>query len=251
MPEPTDLAVFVSHSSADSVLARTCVELLEKALKLRASQIRCTSVTGYGLAAGADTNEQLRQEIFGASAFIALITPTSAKSAFVLFELGARWGAKLHLAPVLASGADPAFLGGPLAGINALSLNEKGQVLQLVEDIARHLALPLEPMASFQRAVAATVAAASVATVGGELPTTEHEVSEPEIAVLQYLASIPEDETAEQVGRHLSITEQKAKYWLMKLDSKGMVFVSPIVYNVTTYAITQAGREVLVRLNLL
>lgn len=229
------------------------MELFEKALKLPARQIRCTSVDGYRLPVGADTDEQLRREIFGSRAFVGLITPSSAKSAYVLFELGARWGAKRHLAPIMARGADEGFLGGPLAGINALTLTARNQVLQLVQDIAEYLELPLEPMASFQAAVDAVVASAK--TVDPEAKSTEQEpeaaLSDDEIHVLQCLARDADESTAEVIAEQLNITEQKAIYFLDLLVEKNLVESSPIVYTVTTYGITHEGRKALVRRGLL
>jgi hypothetical protein len=186
MPE---LAIFVSHRSSDSLLAQRVVELFEKALKLPARQIRCTSVNGYRLPVGADTDEQLRGEVFEARAFIGLITPSSIASPYVLFELGARWGAKKHLAPVLARGADAASLGGLLAGLNALRLDERNQVVQLIEDVAEYLGMVLEPAASFQESVSRVVAEAlSVA----EPPTSSAES-------IQSSASIRSNLTDEEV----------------------------------------------------
>ena len=49
--------VFISHSSQDKVLAERVVDLLRSALNLRADTIRCTSVDGYRLAVGADSDE--------------------------------------------------------------------------------------------------------------------------------------------------------------------------------------------------
>jgi hypothetical protein len=156
-----ELTIFISHRSSDSMLAQRLVELFEKALKLPARQIRCTSVDGYRLPVGADTDEQLRREVFEARAFIGLITPASVRSSYVLFELGARWGAKKHLAPVLARGIDAPSLGGPLAGLNALRLDQRNHVVQLVEDIAEYLTAGLEPAASFQGAIDYVVTEAS------------------------------------------------------------------------------------------
>ena len=155
------LALFISHGSADADVARALITLFEKSLKLSARDIRCTSVDGYRLPAGADTNEVLRTEVFGARLFVALLTPASLTSAYVLFELGARWGARRPLFPILASGATASDLRAPLNGLNALSASNPDQVRQLAEDAATALSQRLEPMASFSAAVDALVVASN------------------------------------------------------------------------------------------
>ena len=89
--------VFISHSSADGETAAALVRLLRSALNLTPPDIRCTSVEGYRLPAGAPTDLQLREEIIAAAAMIGLISPGGMSSAYVPFELGARWGAKRYL----------------------------------------------------------------------------------------------------------------------------------------------------------
>lgn len=157
-----EVAVFISHQSADVSLTRAIVQLLEKALKLPARRIRCTSLDGYRLPVGVDTDAQLLHEVFSARVFLGVITPSSVESQYVLFELGARWGAKTHLAPLLARGADYRNLTGPLGGLNALQLSDRNQVLQLIEETAQHLEIDLEPLPSFQTAVDDVVAQASL-----------------------------------------------------------------------------------------
>lgn len=131
--------IFISHSAKDEGIAVALIELLRTALTLRADQIRCTSVNGYRLSAGANTNDQLRQEVHEAKIFIGLITQESLQSAYVLFELGARWGAGRPLVPLLAAGTPPHALVGPLAVLNALSCDSDHQIHQLVNDLAQEL----------------------------------------------------------------------------------------------------------------
>jgi hypothetical protein len=159
-PESLDeLSLFISHSGQDAAIAKALITLFEKALKISARKIRCTSVDGYRLPAGADTNEVLRTEVFGAKLFIALLTPTSLASPYVLFELGARWGARRKLFPVLAGGATAADLRAPLNGLNALSASVPDQVRQLVEDASEALSEALEPMSSFSAEIEGLVSA--------------------------------------------------------------------------------------------
>jgi len=145
-----EMLVFISHSGKDEALALALIELLRAALGLRDEQIRCTSVDGYRLEAGANTNEQLKLEVRNAKAFIGLITPYSMASAYVLFELGARWGANLHMIPVLA-GVEPDALEGPLKGINAISAKNISQLHQLVQNLGTRLSLPMQAAASYTR----------------------------------------------------------------------------------------------------
>ena len=143
--------VFISHSSRDAGLAEAIADLLRSALRLSSQEIRCTSVDGYRLPGGADTDEHLRDEIVTVPVLIGLISESSVASAYVLFELGARWGARQPLIPLLAPGVTATSLRGPLLGLNALECSSASQLHQFVSDVARHLAEVVEPPASFQR----------------------------------------------------------------------------------------------------
>lgn len=141
--------VFISHSNADREIAGALVALLRAALNLTPTEIRCTSVDGYRLPLGEATDQRLRQEVLGAEVLIALLSPKSLASTYVLFELGGRWGAGLPIAPVLVPGLDASSLKGPLAGLNALSAGVEAQLHQLVEDVARLLGKSPNSRAAF------------------------------------------------------------------------------------------------------
>jgi TIR domain len=143
--------VFVSHSSRDTDIADALVGLLRGALNLRSEQIRCTSVPGYKLPHGSVTDAQLRAEILQCRAFIGLITATSVESAYVLFELGARWLADKHLAPLLAAGAREDALHGPLQKYNALGCDTPADVHQFIRDLGLHLGVVPESAAAYQQ----------------------------------------------------------------------------------------------------
>lgn len=168
LPRRTDmeeLAIFISHSGGDVHVATALVALFEKSLKISARQIRCTSLDGYRLPIGADTNDVLRTEVFGARLFIGIITPSSLISTYVLFELGARWGARKPLYPILAAGATADLLKSPLRELNALSAGSADQLRQLVEEAAAALSVRVEPMASFSAAIEDVVSASNLAAV--------------------------------------------------------------------------------------
>jgi hypothetical protein len=153
------LSIFISHSSKDADLALALIDLLKAGLGLMTEQIRCSSVDGYRLPIGVNTEGKLREEVKAAKVVVGLITPSSLASYYVMFELGARWGANLFLAPLLA-GVKAGDLSGPLSLLNALSANNDAQLHQLVADIGSFLGLRLQPAASYVRNVSAVKALA-------------------------------------------------------------------------------------------
>lgn len=98
------IKVFISHSSSDVEIAKGLIDLLQKALHLSSNKIRCTSVDGFRISAGASIDDTLRAEVHDSVVLIGLVTPHSLASAYVIFELGARWGAGRLMIPLLASG---------------------------------------------------------------------------------------------------------------------------------------------------
>lgn len=158
----SSIDIFISHSSADQALAKKLIEFLQAALDIDNSHIRCTSVDGYRLPVGSSTDESLKQDILESKVLIGLITPTSVDSKYVLLELGARWGTPRPMFPLLARGANPALLSGPLANVNALYADNTSHLDQFVGDIAAVLNKPLKPANEFERQREAVVTASRV-----------------------------------------------------------------------------------------
>ena len=144
------IRLFISHSSKDSKFVQSLVELLRTALPLPASQVRCTSIDGYRLPGGANTDQQLRQEVHEADTFIGIISLHSINSLYVAFELGARWGAGRSLIPLIVPGTDSNILSGPLAGINALNAGNRSQIHQLISDLSTELGVSAESPAAYE-----------------------------------------------------------------------------------------------------
>lgn len=171
------LTIFISHSAKDEGLAKALVELLRNGLNLPANEIRCTSVNGYRLPVGASVEEQLRSEVRQAKAFIGLITPSSIESAYVMFELGARWGAELHLAPLLGAGADSSYLRGPLSSLNALRCDDGAQLHQLIDDLANVLGITDHtPPAAYQSCIDELIAVSKAGAGSGQKRSMSPEV---------------------------------------------------------------------------
>ena len=146
-----DLDLFISHSGKDKNIAEALIELIKAATGISANRIRCTSVDGYRLPGGVNSDERLKKEVREAMCFIGLITQNSLRSSYVLFELGARWGAGLHFVPLLAGGATVRDLGAPLVSLNALNCSSTSQLHQFVGELAERLGLQLINPAVYEK----------------------------------------------------------------------------------------------------
>lgn len=154
--EERKLLVLISHSSKDEVLASSLIDWLRSGLGLLPDQIRCSSVDGYRLPAGVHTDTQLRAEVNASKVLIGLITPNSLASPYVLFELGARWGAGQIMIPLLA-GVTTHDLRGPLSGLNALLCSSEEQLHQALRESGGHLGLSVQSPAAYLKQLKAVV----------------------------------------------------------------------------------------------
>ncbi len=167
------LDVLLSHSSADEKIARALINLLRDALNIEQNRIRCTSVPGYKLEIGAHTETRLCQEIQQAHIFIGLLSEVSLGSAYVLFELGARWGAmqdygynsanhRNKLFPILAAGATGSMMRDTLKAYNALNCESAGDLHQLIGDIGQELNRQTGSAAAYQDKIDALISASRI-----------------------------------------------------------------------------------------
>jgi adenylate cyclase class IV len=145
--------IFISHSSEDSDIALALIELLRLALSLQASDIRCTSVKGYGLPAGVSIGSVLRGDVGSADVFLGLLSRKSLQSLYVLFELGARWGSGKAILPVLLSDVSSSDLTGPLADVHAIKISDSAASYDLIDRVGDILMITPESPASVIRYV--------------------------------------------------------------------------------------------------
>jgi hypothetical protein len=247
-PSTSTVRLFVSHCSDDAELASRLVALFRVALNLPTSAIRCSSVDGYRLPGGANTDEQLRREVHDAQAFVGIVSSASVRSLYVLFELGARWGAGRQMIPLLAPGTPTSVLGGPLAGLNALSAGSVPQLHQLLSEIAAALSLNLESPAGYHeqlRAVADIPArpesrltqAAQITSSGSDLPKEAERVLN---ALLKSNELTPGD-IVDLVG----FSEPKVEYFLDILKKRELA--EEIMYSgrPSEFVLTSNGRKYL------
>jgi predicted transcriptional regulator len=159
------LDIFISHSSHDEFIAERLIALIRSALDIPPEKIRCTSLNGFRLPVGTTTNERLRKEIHDSKAFIALITPNSLKSTYVLFELGARWGAEKPMIPLIARDIKMKDLSEPLSAINVLNCSDAAQLHQFIDDLGDILGISSNRASVYQKCIRELIEASNQSVV--------------------------------------------------------------------------------------
>ncbi len=236
--------IFISHSSADEKLAGALALLFQVGLGVDAKKIRCTSVNGYRLSAGAKVEETLKAEVHETRVLVGLLTPASIHSSYVLFELGARWGASRFMAPLLACGAAPSSLPGPTAGINALRADSDEQMHQFLRDIAKELGLPPPDPAVYTKHLKDVVHLASIKSLA-PAATSPAGVTEQEQKILRILWDFEDGLTFADLATKAGISRQDADYYSHELERRGFVYI-PIDSDAEYEAsIKQEGRHYL------
>ncbi len=116
-------------------------------------EIRCTSVPGHRLSVGSDFTETLLNDLSDTSVVIGLITRNSLASSWVLFELGATWGARKALRPLVSDEVDLKSLPGALAGRHVAKLSKTTDVVQLLDELITSLGAKARSRAKIDKAV--------------------------------------------------------------------------------------------------
>lgn len=131
------LKIFLSHSANDDALASALVDCLLSSMILEDSELRCTSVPGHKLSVGTDFAAALLEDIGESSVVIGLITKSALSSSWVLFELGATWGSKKHMKPIVTGEVDIKALPGPVSGRHVARLSSRADVAQLLSEVTK------------------------------------------------------------------------------------------------------------------
>lgn len=119
-----DKLVFISHKETDELIADLLVDYIQTATGLSDGQILCSSVTGHKLTFGTTIAQQLRDGVHTSVVLVALLTPDCLdRSKWVLFELGAAWGMRKLIVPVLGPGLSSQDLPGPLSDSRAIKID--------------------------------------------------------------------------------------------------------------------------------
>ena len=202
------IKIFLSHSATDEPLASALVDCLMASMVLDDDELRCTSVAGHKLPVGSDFAATLLEDIGDSSVIIGLVTRNALASSWVLFELGATWGAKKNMKPLVTDEVDLKMLPGPISGRHVARMSNRSDVAQFLEEIASLVAAKSRSAAKVNKAIDTVltahqehVAAQALSTSKGKLET---KAKEPTFAGIPFseLVKILGNETVKIPPKH-------------------------------------------------
>jgi hypothetical protein len=134
--------LFISHAHRDVDIADRLVTAVDIGMDVPPGAIRCTSVPGYQLDLGSMPRDTLAQELTSVECVLAILTPNSLASQWVLFELGATWGLAQSWIPLLAGGLKDDQIPGPFRGAHGGQLSDSTSLVQCFDQLTKTLGWP-------------------------------------------------------------------------------------------------------------
>jgi hypothetical protein len=124
--------LFISHASADKLIADALADLLRLGADLPRARILCTSLPGMGIPEGeSDYIAYLRRELRGAVLVLPLLTPAFFESEVCLVELGAMWGMELPAFPIVVPPSTFAEVEAILGKVQCARIDSPGGLARL------------------------------------------------------------------------------------------------------------------------
>jgi hypothetical protein len=135
-----DIRLFVSHAHSDREIAVALVKAVEAAMVPR-ERILCTSHPDpkYREPEGVDVVKALRDHLTQSSCVLGVLTPSSMKSPWCLFELGGAWARATRTYCLLAGGVSPESLPAALKDTDAARLTEPEDIRRVLANLRRAL----------------------------------------------------------------------------------------------------------------
>lgn len=127
--------LFISHSTQDLEELTSFMEFLRLGMGISREDIFCTSSSG-ALPTGQPFIERIREALCSSQQVLCFLTPNYLQSKFCLAEMGAAWIQTNKIIPLLVSPLDFSDLKDtPLSGLQALKREERGDLLQLYDEL--------------------------------------------------------------------------------------------------------------------
>ncbi|WP_369361904.1 toll/interleukin-1 receptor domain-containing protein [Priestia megaterium] len=135
--------IFISHSSYDKEYAKEIVNLLLQ-MGVSSRNINCSSLYPYGVKAGLDIFEWMKQELNDNAVVICLLSSNYYESAPCTTELGAAWILSKTYIPLLIPPTNFEDIKGIPQSYKAFKINDNEEFNYVKDAIVDHLELPFD-----------------------------------------------------------------------------------------------------------
>lgn len=141
---------------------------------------------GHKLPVGSDFVSTLLDEIDDSAVVVGLITKNALVSSWVLFELGATWGSKKNMKPLVSGEVNLKALPGPVSEKHVAQLSNRADVAQFVSELTTLVGVKARTAAKIDKAIETFLAVHSQhVTIHAAAPSgkkVETKVTEPSFA---------------------------------------------------------------------
>jgi len=157
---------------------------------------------------GSDFAITLLEDIGDSSVVIGLVTRSALASSWVLFELGATWGAKKNMKPLVTDEVDLKSLPGPISGRHVARMSNRGDIAQFLEEVTRLIGAAPRSAAKINKAIETLLSAhaehAAAQSSSSSKGTVKTKPKEPTFAGVPFseLVTILGNETVKVPAKH-------------------------------------------------
>ncbi|WP_338814527.1 toll/interleukin-1 receptor domain-containing protein [Bernardetia sp. Wsw4-3y2] len=129
-------SIFVSHSSKDSEIARSVVDILET-IGINHKDIFCTSLDGYGIDLGKNWLQVLKEKLDDNVTVIFILSENFYESRICLCEMGATWIKTINHIPLIVPPKTLSDIGEVIPLTQGFIINNKAGFNQLKEQLEK------------------------------------------------------------------------------------------------------------------
>lgn len=222
------MKIFISHITGEVSIASVMKEWIESSFVGQCDVF--VSSDKDDIPAGTKWLEEIDKALEDAVALIVLCSPASLSRPWINFETGCGWIKRVPVIPICHSGQKKGALPPPISMFQALELEDKSFVNDLLSSLAKHLGFSkiprIDESCMKKELVAATAAVESKAVSPPEVDSTTAKSEFPQecIEILKALGKTTStDITAGQLAASFNMPEQRMQYFLDLLYDKGLI----------------------------
>jgi len=132
---PTDLYIFISHSSKDKKIVGAFIDkVLKLCLKIESNQIFCTSFEESTIKSGNDFRQAIKENLLKSSLVILIITENYKNSEVCLNEMGAAWALTNKVVSFILPPITYSSVGFIHEPNQLLKLNQRTDILKFIDE---------------------------------------------------------------------------------------------------------------------